>query len=190
MTDQSPTQGTDPRDDTSNLGRRSGAVMRLIAFLAGAVLVLDQGTKILAETFLHLGSPVPLIGNVLRLQLTYNPGAAFSIGTGATWLLSLIMVVVIVIVVRLAPKIRSTAWAWAFGLLLGGALGNLGDRLFRAPGFPNGHVVDFIDYGWFVGNIADIAIVAAAAVIIVLSLRGVGIDGARPSANQQADDES
>ncbi len=145
------------------------------------VLVLDQATKYLAQQNLRLGAePTRLIGDLLSLRLLYNSGAALSIATGMTWVLTIIVVVVVAVIGRTIRRIGSLGWAIALGLLLGGAVGNLVDRLARAPGFARGHVVDFIDYnGFFVGNVADIAIVAAAIMIAVLSLRGVGLEGAR-----------
>jgi len=148
--------------------------------LAALVLLVDQLTKWWAESALVWGDdPKPLIGELLQLRLIYNPGAALSIATGMTWILTIVVVIVVVIIVRAIRRIGSTGWAVALGLLLGGALGNLGDRFFREPGFAEGHVVDFIDYGVFVGNVADIAIVAAAVLIVVLSFRGIGLDGRR-----------
>lgn len=151
----------------------------LLAVLAAGVLALDQGTKFWAEAALTRGESVPILGEWLQLTLVYNPGAAFSLATGMTWVLTVVAIGVVVAIVRFARRLRSRTWAIALGMLLGGALGNLGDRLFRSPGFPQGHVVDFIDYGVFVGNVADIAIVAAAGLIILLGIRGIGIDGVR-----------
>lgn len=163
-----------------------------MSVLAVLVTAIDQATKFWAESALAGREPVSVIGELIQFRLLYNSGAAFSIATGMTWLLTLIVIVVIVVVVRASAKIGSKGWAVAFGLLLGGAFGNLGDRLFREPGFPEGHVVDFIDYaGFFVGNIADIAIVASAALIAVLTLRGIGVDGRRhPSGSADSRSES
>lgn len=153
--------------------------------LALVIAVIDQVSKYLAEDRLSPGVITPLIGDYLGLQLIYNPGAAFSLATGMTWVLTVIMVVVIVIVLRVARRLRSAAWTVALGLLLGGALGNLYDRLLRDPGFGRGHVVDFINYnGWFVGNIADIAIVSAAILIAMLALVGVEVDGTRSGGSE------
>jgi signal peptidase II len=117
-------------------------------------------------------------GSAISLNLIRNPGAAFSIGDGATWILTVVSLAILVWVVVAARKVGTLAWAVALGLLLGGALGNLVDRFFRAPGPGRGHVVDFIDYfGWFVGNVADIAIVAGAAIIMVLAYRGTPVAG-------------
>ncbi|MCK9795523.1 signal peptidase II [Isoptericola sp. 4D.3] len=148
--------------------------------LAALVLLADQLTKWWAESALTYGDvPIPLVGELLGLRLIYNDGAALSIASGMTWVLTIVVVVVVVVIVRAIRRIGSTGWAVALGLLLGGALGNLGDRFFREPGFAQGHVVDFIDYGVFVGNVADIAIVAAAVLIVILSFRGIGLDGRR-----------
>lgn len=159
---------------------RTGRVLAGILGLAAVVLLVDQLTKMWAQSALEVGAmPKPLIGELIQLRLIYNPGAALSIASGQTWILSLLSAGVVVFVIVTARKIRSTAWALALGLVLGGALGNLGDRLFREPGFLTGHVVDFIDYGPFIGNVADIAIVAAAVLIGYLALRGIGPDGRR-----------
>ncbi|GAA1733055.1 signal peptidase II [Isoptericola hypogeus] len=156
--------------------------------LAAAVLLIDQLTKWWAESSLTEGAdPIPLVGDLLSLRLIYNPGAALSIlsGTGMTWILTVVVVAVVVVIVRAIRRIGSRGWALALGLLLGGALGNLVDRFFREPGFARGHVVDFIDYaGFFVGNVADIAIVVAAVLIVVLTFRGIGLDGRRHADDQ------
>ncbi|HLT84397.1 MAG TPA: signal peptidase II [Phototrophicaceae bacterium] len=173
---------------TQHQRRRRGRIALLVALAAG-IAVADQVTKYLAEANLTQGVIVPLLGDLLGLQLIYNPGAAFSLATGMTWIFTLITIGVVVVVVRVSRRLRSTAWAVALGLLLGGALGNLYDRLLREPGFGRGHVVDFINYnGWFVGNVADIAIVAAAVLIAVLALVGLEVDGTRAVDDGPADD--
>ncbi|MFI2104685.1 signal peptidase II [Isoptericola sp. NPDC019693] len=170
----------DPGDDAPVSAERRRRLITWTFVLAAVVLLVDQLTKWWAESALVWGDdPKPLIGELLQLRLIYNPGAALSIATGMTWILTIVVVVVVVVIVRAIRRIGSTGWAVALGLLLGGALGNLGDRFFREPGFARGHVVDFIDYGVFVGNVADIAIVAAAVLIVILSFRGIGLDGRR-----------
>ena len=172
---------------TEQQPRRRGRVVLLLV-LALVLAVADQVTKYLAEERLTQGVLVPLIGDVIGLQLIYNPGAAFSLATGMTWVFTVITLLVVVFIVRVSRRLRSTVWAVTLGLLLGGALGNLYDRLFREPGFGRGHVVDFINYnGWFVGNIADIAIVVAAVLIAVLALLGIEVDGTR--VQKQRDEE-
>lgn len=146
--------------------------------VVGLVWGLDQVTKALAVANLTGSDPVPVVDGVLQLRLLYNPGAAFSFATGMTWLLTVVAVVVVVVVVRMSRRTGSLAWALALGLLLAGATGNLTDRLFRDPGFARGHVVDFIEWpGFPVFNVADAAITCAAALIVLLSLRGIPLDG-------------
>jgi signal peptidase II len=154
-----------------------------------AVLVYaaDQLAKIWALDRLVPGEPVNIIGSLIRLNLIRNAGAAFSIGNGATWVMTLVACGVLVFVLRTARRIGSLGWAWALGLLLGGSLGNLTDRMVRSPGPGRGQVVDFIDYfGFFIGNVADIAIVSAAILIAVLAARGVAVDGRRAQHGRHA----
>jgi signal peptidase II len=144
--------------------------------VALVVLVLDQATKAWALAALTPGEPVDLIGSAIRLNLIRNAGAAFSLGDGSTWVLTLVSLAILVGVVIGARRVANTPWALSLGLLLGGAVGNLVDRFAREPGPGRGHVVDFIDYfGFFIGNVADIAIVVAAGVIMVLAQRGISV---------------
>jgi signal peptidase II len=152
----------------------------VVAVIAVLVLLIDQGSKALAVRQLTGRGRVDLIGDLFGLVLVRNGGAAFSMVTGATWVLTAIALVVVVTIIRFARRLGSLGWAVALGLLLGGALGNLTDRLFRAPGFFRGHVIDFLEWPhWPVFNLADSCIVTAAALIALLSLRGIGIDGQR-----------
>jgi signal peptidase II len=158
-------------------GAGAGAGWRLLPVLAVAVGVVaaDQGTKLWALSRLAGDRVVALPGGWVDLRLISNPGAAFSVGGGATWLFTLLAAMAVAIVPWFAARIRSRVQAIALGLLLGGAAGNLCDRLFRAPGPGLGRVVDFIDYhGWFIGNVADIAIVAGAGVLIVRAMTPPG----------------
>jgi signal peptidase II len=153
-----------------------------VAGVAALVILVDQVTKALAVAHLTEGRPVRVLGPVLRLDLTRNAGAAFSTATGMTWVLTVIAVAVVVVVVRASRRLGSRAWAVAFGLLLGGACGNLADRLLRAPGVARGHVVDFLEFPhWPIFNVADTSIVTAGALVVLLTLRGVrwerGTDG-------------
>jgi signal peptidase II len=155
-----------------------------VVLVAAAVPVYcaDQLTKAWVSANLQPGQPRDLIGSVLQLNLTHNAGAAFSIGTGATWVLTAIACAVVVFVMVTARRLRSRGWALALGLLLGGSLGNLTDRMFRAPGPGRGHVVDFLQLPHYpIFNIADSAIVSAAVLIAVLAFRGIGIEGTRVS---------
>lgn len=151
---------------------------------------LDQTVKEWAVSNLTPGESRELLGSLLQLRLTFNPGAAFSFATNATWMLSIIAAVVVVVVLVTARKLRNTLWAMAFGLLVGGALGNLTDRFVRAPGGGNGHVIDFLELpNWPIFNVADMAICTAAALIILQSFRGIGLNGERDTdvANSEAD---
>jgi signal peptidase II len=135
------------------------------------VVAADQGTKLWALSRLAGNRVVELPGGWVDLQLISNPGAAFSVGSGATWLFTLLAAGAVAIVPWFAARARSRGQAIALSLLLGGAAGNLSDRLFRAPAPGLGRVVDFIDYhGWFIGNVADIAIVAGAGLLIVRAI--------------------
>ena len=181
-----PPSGADPHtpEPSSAVAVPSPAKRRrlflLLASIAVVTYLLDQLSKWWAIRTLSDEEPRDLIGSFLRLDLIRNPGAAFSVGTGNTWVLTIIAVVVLVVVVRVSRRLGSSGWAWALGLLLGGALGNLTDRIIREPGLGQGHVIDFLNYnGWFIGNIADIAIVSAAILIGLLALTGRSVDGTR-----------
>ena len=157
----------------------------LVPVIAALVLLADQTSKWAAVEHLAGRGRVDVIDGVLWLHLTRNAGAAFSMATGATWLLTLVALVVVVAIIRVSRKLGSRGWALALGLLLGGALGNLGDRLFRAPSFFHGHVIDFLEFPhWPIFNLADSSIVTAAILIALLSVRGIGIDGQRLGSTQ------
>jgi signal peptidase II len=148
--------------------------------LAAVVLVLDQASKRWAVAALTDGRTIGLIGDLLQFRLLYNPGAAFSIGVRFTWVLTVVAAAVVVAIAVAGWRVRSRGWSVGLGLVLGGALTHLLDRLFREPAFARGHVVDFIDYaGFFVGNVADIAIVGGVILLAVVNLRGISLDGKR-----------
>jgi signal peptidase II len=152
----------------------------LLATVALVVIALDLVTKHLVVAELEGRAPISLLGGALLLNVSRNPGAAFSFAEGATVLFTAVAVGVIVVIVRTARRLGSTAWAVSLGLLLGGAAGNLVDRLFRAPGVGRGAVVDFIDFRvWPVFNLADSAIVVGGALAVLLSMRGVEFGGGR-----------
>jgi len=170
-------------DDAPSSGGRTRRLVGVFVLLALTVFAADQLAKVWALANLSERQWQPLIGDWIQLTLVFNPGAALSFGTGMTWLLTIVAAGVTAVVIRSARRLGSRGWAIALGLLLGGALGNLFDRFFRDPGFARGHVVDFIDYfGWFVGNVADIAIVVAAGLIMLQTVRGIRLDGTRESA--------
>ena len=170
-------------DGTSSTRRR--ALPLVLSAVALAVVAADQTAKYLAVRDLTPGVPVPVIDGLLQLRLIRNSGAAFSMATGMTWIFTVVATVVSAVIIRIARRLGSTTWAVALGLLLGGAVGNLLDRLFREPGFARGHVVDFIEYLKFpfmdfpVFNVADSCIVVSAVLIALLGLVGLGVDGTR-----------
>lgn len=152
----------------------------LLAAVAVVAYALDLSTKLVVVAELEGRPSIELLGGLLTLRVIRNPGAAFGLAGGFTIVLSLIMVVVIGVILRTARRLRSTGWAVSLGLILGGAFGNLTDRLLRAPGPLAGHVVDWIEVPhWPVFNLADSAIVCGGLLAVVLAFRGVGVDGNR-----------
>jgi signal peptidase II len=167
---------------TQTTGGR-GRVGVLLA-VAATVIVLDQISKIVAVATLQDGTVVEVIDGILELRLVRNPGAAFSFATQMTGLFTAIALAVIVVILRLSRRVTSLPWAIAFGGLLGGAVGNLLDRVLREPAPFRGHVVDFLELpNWPVFNLADSVIVASAILMAWLSLRGVPYDG--PEGSQE-----
>ena len=157
----------------------------LLVGIAALVLVADVVTKVLSVARLEGREPIELLGGAVYLVLVRNPGAAFSLATGYTWVLSLVAVAVVVVIARIARRLRSTGWAVALGLVLGGALGNLADRIFRSPGPLQGHVVDVVSLFapdgsvWPVFNLADASIVTGGVLLVLLALTGRELDGTR-----------
>ncbi|GEK02931.1 signal peptidase II [Streptomyces sp. NPDC003388] len=174
----SGTPGTGER--TAPAEQRGGRGRRIAVLFAVAVFAyaLDLVSKMLVVAKLEHHAPIQVIGDLLELHAIRNPGAAFGFGAAFTIIFTLIAAAVIVVIVRLARKLYSLPWAIALGLLLGGALGNLTDRVFRAPGVFQGEVVDFIaPKGFAVFNLADSAIVCGGILIVLLSFRGLDPDG-------------
>ncbi|PTR32217.1 signal peptidase II [Rhodococcus sp. OK519] len=150
----------------------------MLVVIAVVVLALDLLTKVLAVALIDPKDPVRIIGDTVTLTLIRNPGAAFSMATGMTWLLTLVAVGVVIGVIRIGRTLRSPWWALGLGLVLGGALGNLIDRIFRSPGPLQGHVVDFVSVGWWpVFNVADSSIVCGAILLVALTLFGIEPSG-------------
>lgn len=169
----------------NNPTKVSYRALLVLALVAVGGYALDQISKALVVATMTEGQTARVLGDVLQLHFIRNPGAAFSFATGLTWVFSLIAAGVVVFVVWFAPRIRSSLWAIVFGLLLGGVLGNLTDRLFREPSFGLGHVVDFIYTPWMmpaIYNIADSCIVVSMVLFMFLTLRGTGLDGRRTPA--------
>lgn len=151
---------------------------------------LDQLTKFLVVKNLTIGETVPVLGDFLVLHFVKNPGAAFSLASGSTWIFSILATVVVIVIIWFARRIKSFAWAVVFGLLLGGVLGNLTDRLLREPSFGLGHVVDFISTPWLIPaiyNVADMCIVVAMVLFVLLTLLGVNLDGTRTTKQSKAE---
>jgi signal peptidase II len=164
----------------------------IVAILAALVLAADQFTKYLALQNLPLEEPVKILGDFLIFYLVKNPGAAFSLGEGVTWIFTIALSLVAVVIVWLAAtRVRSRLWAVVLGLLLGGVLGNLTDRMLREPGFPVGHVIDFINTPWMmpaIYNVADIFIVSMMICVALLVLIGLHLDGTRDARARKDDD--
>jgi signal peptidase II len=156
-------------------------VLVVLALVALGVFGLDQSAKYLIVKNLTEGEQVNVVGTILQFHFVKNSGAAFSLGTGMTWLFSIVAAAVAIFIILYARRIRSFAWAVLFGLLLGGTLGNLCDRLFRPPHFGEGHVIDFIQVIDFpaIFNIADSAIVISMCLFVLLTILGVRLDGRR-----------
>jgi signal peptidase II len=174
----------DPKDAPVRRGsrRRAVAVLVVVSILA---VVADIITKQLVITHLREGEPVRVIGGVLYFDLIRNGGAAFSMGTHVTWVFPTIAIVVVGAIAYLSLRLRSIGWAIALGLVVGGALGNLIDRLFRAPAPFRGEVVDFISLfsnsgrGFAIFNFADSCLTIGVILAVLLEITGRHRDGSR-----------
>lgn len=181
MTDE-PTSSAEPVPGSPPVRR-----LRLLLSVAAVVLALDVVTKVLAVELLTPGRPVSIIGETVTWTLVRNSGAAFSMATGYTWLLTVIATGVVIGIVWMGRRLLSPWWAIGLGMILGGAMGNLVDRFFRSPGPLRGHVVDFLSIGWWpVFNVADPSVVGGAILLVVLSVFGFDFDavGRRGSREQ------
>jgi signal peptidase II len=158
----------------------------ILGVTAVLVIALDQISKAVVVAVMPGRDPIEILGGLITITYVRNPGASFSIGSGLTILFTAIAVAVAVVIVRSSTRLGSLGWALALGGLLGGAVGNLLDRLTRSPGVARGEVIDWIDLIYFppVFNLADVAITFSAAGLVVLSLRGIGIDGTRVAADR------
>ena len=172
----------------------------LFASVAALAYAIDVTTKVIAVHRLADKGTVDLVGPWFGLHLIRNPGAAFSTGTAYTGALSVLSLVAVCVVLWVSRRLGSAVWAVALGLLLAGVAGNLTDRLFREPGPMRGHVVDFLRFPhWPIFNVADMCINAAAVLIVVQAVRGIGVDGRRAhdddappadSADDRTDDQT
>ena len=153
---------------------RLSPLSKRLYLIAWAIWLIDLATKSWALANLDSRNPVKIIGSFLQLTLVKNSGAAFSFAEGATVLFSIFAFLVVLAIGYFAPKLTSKGWSVVLGLALGGIIGNLSDRIFREPGFFTGHVIDWIELpNWPVFNVADSAIVIAAAIAIVLSVKNI-----------------
>jgi signal peptidase II len=163
--------------------------MGSLLVVAAVVLVADVVSKLLIVANVSGRDHIHVLGRYLQITSTRNSGAAFSVGTRATVVFTAVAVAVVVVILRAAARLRSRGWAVCLGLLLGGALGNLGDRIFRAPGVFRGGVVDWLQLPhWPVFNLADCAIVVGGVLTVLLASRGILLEG-RPPTDEAEPDE-
>lgn len=170
------------RQSVSYAQARARPLPRIAALLAIAVItyLADLATKLMVVGTLAEDTPVKLGNTGVEFRLIRNPGAAFGVGVGATVLFTLVTALVIAVILLVSHRLNSLSWALTLGLLLGGSMGNLTDRLARSPGPFRGHVVDFVHVqGWPIFNLADAAIVSAGLLIVMLALRNVPLSGRR-----------
>lgn len=166
--------------------------VRMLVAVAVLVVLADLASKLAVVANVEPGQPKRILGGAVYLVLVRNPGAAFSLATGMTWLLTVVAAVVVITIIRMSRRLRSAGWAWGLGLVLGGALGNLIDRTFRAPGVLQGHVVDFVsvfsDHGqyWPVFNVADSCIVTGGILLVLLAFLGREPDGTRSTRKSES----
>jgi signal peptidase II len=169
-----PVTEADTADEVEATPRRR---QPLLLAVAAAVLSADIVSKVLAVKLLTPSQPVPIIGDTVTWTLVRNSGAAFSMATGYTWMLTLVASAVVVGIFWMGRRLVSTGWAIGLGMILGGAMGNLVDRFFRSPGPLRGHVVDFLSIGWWpVFNVADSSVVGGAILLVTLSAVGFDFD--------------
>lgn len=186
--------------DVSTAGESVAAPHRrrriwIVLICAALALAVDTVSKAIVVANLQDRGPIHVPGGFLNLTLIRNSGAAFSIGEGQTWVFTVIAAAVVFVILRVSRNLRSLPWAIALGLLLGGALGNLSDRLLRSPGVGRGDVVDFLQFPTFplvhydfpVFNLADTSIVIGGCLMVLLSFLGMQPDGTRHKDLQPAD---
>lgn len=179
MTQTHPATGD---DHARRPPRRRAITLALLAAVAVGVYAIDQAVKALVVATMTEGQVIEALGPVLQWHFVRNAGAAFSLAAGQTWIFTGFAIVVIVAIGVFARRIRSLAWTAVFGMVLGGVLGNLTDRLFREPGFGVGHVVDMISTPWLmpaIYNVADMGIVFGMVLFVWLTIRDVRLDGTR-----------
>lgn len=181
------------RSETADAGRvtsgiRRPVVVTVLVLVAVVVLVLDQVSKAWAEANLTPLDQQPLLGPLLHLRLLYNSGAAWGMGSGSTPVVTALQLAIALAVVLYAVlRVRSPWWTIALALVLGGALGNIHDRLLRPPSPFHGEVVDFLELPhWPIFNVADMSVVSGAILIVILGLVGVHTDPTAPADEAKA----
>jgi signal peptidase II len=181
--DEGQPSAADPNVSATRMALAGRPRVGVLLAVAVAVLAADVVSKTIVVAALSSQAPVRLLGGFLTLIVSRNPGAAFSIGPSLTVAFTTIAAGVIAFILRTSRRIRSAPWAVSLGLLLGGATGNLTDRLLRSPGPLRGHVVDWIMLPhWPVFNLADSSIVCGGVLAVLLAMRGMRIDGSRAPA--------
>ncbi len=172
-------------DDSAVPARFTGRALTWLITAGVAVVAADAGTKQLALSTLSGREPVRVLGGLVYLDVIRNSGAAFSVGTRFTWAFAVAAIAAVGWIGWLALRLRSVPWGLALGLIVGGIVGNLTDRIFRAPGVLVGHVVDYMSlFGpnaqyWPVFNVADATLLTGVGLAILLELRGLRRDGTR-----------
>lgn len=153
----------------------------LVLGIALFLVFLDQLSKFAIEATLDRGESINIIGDLLRFTLVYNDSAAFSLGVGATWPLTIISSIAVLALIWFGPKSKTLIWLIISGFVLGGATGNLIDRLFREPAFANGHVVDFlqIPFNFPIFNLADSFVVIGVSLALLRTFRGDELGGGK-----------
>jgi signal peptidase II len=194
-TGQAAATGVVTADGESTEAPRRRRRIWIVLICAALALAVDTVSKAVVVANLQDRGPIHVPGGFLNLTLIRNSGAAFSIGEGQTWVFTVIAAAVVFVILRVSRNLRSLPWAIALGLLLGGALGNLSDRLLRSPGVGRGDVVDFLQFPTFplvhydfpVFNLADTSIVIGGCLMVLLSFLGMQPDGTRHKDLKPAD---
>lgn len=168
--------------------RIRAAVFALVVIIG---LVIDRVTKLWAFHGLASGKHIQLIHNVLSLSLVRNPGASFGLGSSATCGISILAIVACIAMLVAIRRTSSLQWTLALSFAFAGAFGNLIDRAMYAEHFLDGKVIDFINYGWSVGNVADIILAIAGVWFVILVIFEFPFQPAEGAhKNQLSSDES
>ncbi|MFC5000069.1 signal peptidase II [Dactylosporangium cerinum] len=187
MTTQDDITTTTPRGNR----RRAWGLFAIVGVL---VIGIDLAVKEWTTSVIAHGEPVKVLGGLIYVIYARNSGAAFSMFSDLTWVFPIIATAVIGWLLVMLRTTVSVPWAIALGLVFGGAAGNLGDRIFRAPKPFHGHVVDMFSFlddhaGHFpVFNIADSALTVGVALAILLEFTGRRRDGLRATGKDTAPD--